>query len=115
MKGSARIKVTKIARIFGTKTSVISWIWVSAWNSAMTTPTARPTSISGADTKIKDLKGNTVLHFAADSGNEDLVSAFLSLGLDPREKNREGKRPIDIARERGYEPIVKLLERFEKD
>ncbi|MNR67594.1 hypothetical protein D3C85_1916850 [compost metagenome] len=38
--------------ILGTKTRVCSWIWVSAWNSAMTTPTTRPTIIIGADTMI---------------------------------------------------------------
>ena len=42
MNGSAISSATKIARIFGTKTSVISWICVSAWNSEMATPTARP-------------------------------------------------------------------------
>jgi hypothetical protein len=50
MNGSTSSKVMKIARIFGTNTRVISWICVSAWNSEMTTPTARPTSISGAAT-----------------------------------------------------------------
>src|ERR1700759_3284844 len=50
MNGSARSNVTKIARIFGTNTRVCSWICVSAWNSDTTTPTARPTTISGDDT-----------------------------------------------------------------
>src|ERR1700675_1544246 len=50
MNGSASISVTKIARIFGTNTSVCSWIWVSAWNSDTTTPTTRPTTISGDET-----------------------------------------------------------------
>ena len=50
MNGSAISMATKIARIFGTNTSVISWIWVSAWNSEIATPTASPISISGLDT-----------------------------------------------------------------
>src|ERR1700704_540995 len=50
MNGSASSRVTKIASIFGTNTSVCSWIWVSAWNSDTTTPTTRPTTISGDDT-----------------------------------------------------------------
>src|SRR3954466_15027052 len=50
MNGNANSNVTKIARIFGTNTSVCSWIWVSAWNSDTTTPTTRPTTISGDDT-----------------------------------------------------------------
>src|ERR1700755_2133993 len=50
MNGSASSSVTKIASIFGTNTSVCSWIWVSAWNSDTTTPTTRPTTIRGDDT-----------------------------------------------------------------
>src|SRR5579871_6671894 len=50
MNGSANNNVTKIARIFGTKISVCSWIWVSAWNSDTTTPTRSPTTIMGEDT-----------------------------------------------------------------
>src|SRR5690348_10166052 len=50
MNGSASRSVTKIAKIFGTNTSVCSWIWVSAWNSDTTTPTTRPTPIKGDDT-----------------------------------------------------------------
>src|SRR6202163_1405164 len=52
IKGSASSRVTKIARIFGTNTSVCSWIWVSAWNSDTTTPTTRPTTMSGDDTTM---------------------------------------------------------------
>src|SRR3981189_1244596 len=50
MNGRASSMATKIARIFGTKTSVISWICVSAWNSDIPAPTPRPTIISGLDT-----------------------------------------------------------------
>src|SRR3954447_16495900 len=50
MNGSASSSVTKIASIFGTKISVCSWIWVSAWISDTATPTRRPTIISGDDT-----------------------------------------------------------------
>src|SRR5213596_3567009 len=50
MNGNVNNSVTKIARIFGTKISVCSWIWVSAWNSETTTPTTRPITIKGDDT-----------------------------------------------------------------
>src|ERR671936_344651 len=53
MNGKASSSVTKIARIFGTKISVCSWICVSAWNSDTTTPTTRPTTISGAETTTR--------------------------------------------------------------
>jgi hypothetical protein len=52
MNGSAINSAIKIARIFGTKAMVISWICVSACSSEMATPTARPTSITGAATRI---------------------------------------------------------------
>jgi hypothetical protein len=44
-----------------------------------------------------------------------MANAFLALGVDPRQRNRAGKRPFDVARERGYPALVKLLERFEKE
>src|SRR4029079_18555753 len=50
MNGKASNSVTKIARIFGTKISVCSWICVSAWNNDTTTPTTSPITISGDDT-----------------------------------------------------------------
>src|SRR5438874_8084050 len=50
MNGNVNNSVTKIARIFGTKISVCSWIWVSAWNSETTTPTTSPITIKGDDT-----------------------------------------------------------------
>src|ERR1700722_2895690 len=53
MNGSATSIAIKIARIFGTKTSVVSWICVSACNSEMATPTTSPTSISGEATSNK--------------------------------------------------------------
>src|SRR5690606_39048980 len=52
MNGSIASMVRKMARILGTKTRVISWICVSACNSAIATPTASPTSISGLATLI---------------------------------------------------------------
>src|SRR5579875_2400292 len=52
MKGSAISSDRKMARIFGTKAMVISWICVSACSSEIATPTARPTSMTGADTTI---------------------------------------------------------------
>jgi hypothetical protein len=35
--------------------------------------------------------------------------------VDPRRRNRAGKRPIDLARELKDPATVKLLERFEKE
>ena len=49
MKGAVRAMTTKITMIFGTKVSVISWIWVSAWNSAMTMPTTMAAPTAGPE------------------------------------------------------------------
>ena len=78
-------------------------------------PAARRLVEHGADLKATDLKGNTLLHAAADGGHVELSNAFLNLGVDPRQRNREGKRPYDVAKDRGYPELVKLLERFEKE
>ena len=50
MNGSANTSVIKIARIFGTKASVCSWICVNAWIREITTPTTRATISSGDET-----------------------------------------------------------------
>ena len=52
MNGSAISSEMKIARIFGTKAMVISWICVTACSSEMATPTASPTSMTGLATTI---------------------------------------------------------------
>jgi ankyrin repeat protein len=44
-----------------------------------------------------------------------MANAFLRLGVDPRQRNREGKRPYQIAKERGFPEMIKLLERFERE
>src|SRR5262245_58986901 len=52
MNGNATINDKKMARIFGTKAMVISWICVSACRREMAMPTASPTSITGLATTI---------------------------------------------------------------
>src|SRR6201995_1677178 len=47
-KGSATSSTTKMATILGTKTSVCSWIWVSACNRPMPRPTTSAVIMEGA-------------------------------------------------------------------
>src|ERR1700759_987868 len=47
-KGSVISSTRKMAMIFGTKTSVISWICVSAWIRPMPIPTMRAMIMAGA-------------------------------------------------------------------
>jgi ankyrin repeat protein len=67
----------------------------------------------GADPKTVDLKGNSLLHGCADGGHLELAQAMVSMGVDPRLRNKEGKRALDIARERGYPELVKYLQKFQ--
>ena len=90
--------------------SVLQWAVMSG-----NARTAKHLLEGGADPMAVDLKGNTLLHAAADGGQVEMVSAFLSLGVNPRLRNRAGKRPIDLARELKDPATVKLLERFEKE
>src|SRR4051812_13457869 len=50
MNGSRTRSDTNITTILGTKVSVASWIWVTAWMSEMIRPTTRLISIRGPET-----------------------------------------------------------------
>ncbi len=80
MNGSATSIATKIARIFGTNTSVISWICVSAWKSEMTTPTISPISISGLATSTSV---STASRATSRTSAPDIFLPFAHLGLSP--------------------------------
>lgn len=47
--------------------------------------------------KKTDVRGNTILHYAARLANEKTVSRLLSLGLDKNAKNVSGETPCDVA------------------
>ncbi|MBA8667808.1 ankyrin repeat domain-containing protein [Holosporaceae bacterium 'Namur'] len=61
---------------------------------------------SGADLSHKDSRGNTVLHYIAEEGNEDLARIVLE-GFK-NIKNSEGKTAAQIAKEKGH--ILRILE-----
>jgi uncharacterized protein len=66
---------------------------------------------AGADANVADLKGNLPLHGAADGGHLEVVRLLLGNTREPNAKNREGLTARDYARNRGDEPLEKLLER----
>src|SRR5258705_5154204 len=72
MNGSAISMATKIARILGTKASVISWIWVRAWNSEMMTPTMSPISSSGLET----ITSVRIVSRATSSTSDPVIAQF---------------------------------------
>jgi len=52
---------------------------------------------SGADVKIKDKKGNTLLHLAAIHGNVSAIKFLLSKKFNFRRKNKKGNTPLYLA------------------
>jgi hypothetical protein len=71
----------------------------------------------GADVKVTDHGGSTLLMWAAynDGGNTDLVSELLRLGLDPNQKNAAGETALTWAMRRGHTPVVEALKKAGAD
>ncbi|MEO0224845.1 MAG: ankyrin repeat domain-containing protein, partial [candidate division WOR-3 bacterium] len=67
----------------------------------------------GENLKVYDRKGNSILHYSVMSGNEELVKFILELKIvDVNEKSDEGKTPLDIAIEKGFENIANLIKSY---
>jgi ankyrin repeat protein len=64
----------------------------------------------GAPVDAPDADGHTALHAAADGGHAEMALVLLDARADPRLANRAGERPVDLARRRGYDDVVRLLE-----
>lgn len=52
-----------------------------------------------SDVDTQDKNGNTAMHLAAAKGLDRTVSELLRHGADPAIKNREGEKPVDLARD----------------
>lgn len=63
----------------------------------------------GADIDHIDDEGFTLLHWACHDGQKKNAKFLIENGVDPNVKNKQGEKPIDIAREKGFVDIVKLL------
>jgi ankyrin repeat protein len=67
---------------------------------------------AGADPNAKSRQGGgTPLHTAAFTGDRAVVELLLAHGADPRAKTSGGKRPADLATERGHTAVAGLLEK----
>jgi ankyrin repeat protein len=64
----------------------------------------------GAEVDAQQTGGYTALHTAAHSGDQDLVKKLLSHGADRSLRTDEGKNAADMARERNFYDIERLLE-----
>jgi uncharacterized protein len=54
-------------------------------------------------------EGNTPLHIAVDNSNKDMVDFLLKRKANKHVRNKNGLRPVDIARTKGLEAIRILL------
>jgi ankyrin repeat protein len=64
---------------------------------------------------INPATGNTVLTWAASQkGQESLALAFIEAGASLNTPNRDGKTPVQVARETNNSPMLKLLEEAQK-
>ncbi|OEL31145.1 hypothetical protein BAE44_0007836 [Dichanthelium oligosanthes] len=61
----------------------------------------------------RDCDGRTVLHAAAAAGEVEAVAVLVDMGADTSAADARGRTPLDVAREKGYQEVVDVLERWE--
>ena len=70
---------------------------------------ARKLIDAGAQIDAEQAGGFRPLHQAAASGHLELLELLLEAGADPEGENDTGKTALDLARERGHDPIVQRI------
>jgi len=71
----------------------------------------RGASSNGAKIETTDAEtGSTALHLAAGWGRVDVVKLLLEHGADKTAKNKHGRTALELAKEAGFEEVVKALE-----
>ena len=53
--------------------------------------------------------GGTVLHWAAATGDRDMLAYLLERARDPNLRSYAGQTPLHVAAGRGHDPCVRLL------
>lgn len=59
------------------------------------------------DFNTKNSYGDSLLHVAAKTENEEIVKIFLKLGVDPFMKNKKGKISMEIAKKQSLRDLLK--------
>ena len=70
-----------------------------------------------ADPLAVNEKGNTALHEAAQMGHVPVIYIILQNGGEPSKdvKNKDGKTPLDLARENGHQEAAECIETGDAD
>lgn len=63
----------------------------------------------GADITLAQSDGYTPLHYAAANGTDDVVIHLLAMNANRSAKTKDGKTPLDLARERKHLTTAKIL------
>lgn len=66
---------------------------------------------AGADPMIRDDRGWTPLHYAAETGSKNAAMFLLIAGADPRAETADGATPIAIAREEEHLDVLELCDK----
>ena len=53
--------------------------------------------------------GDSPMHYACFCGHVDAVQALINAGADPAKPSRDGKTPLESAKEEGHDEVVRLL------
>jgi ankyrin repeat protein len=64
---------------------------------------------SGRGISSRDSSGNTILHYAAQTGSIELITLLLELGANRNSRNIASESPVDIARRWNRNEVVALL------
>ena len=67
---------------------------------------------NGAKTDVRDAWNCTPLHNAAGKGHLAVVEELISFGASPDMETLKGKTPSDLARDKHFDDIVKVLDRY---
>ena len=67
---------------------------------------------NGADFTSKDAQKNTVVHYAAANNKVEILNFILEKGIDYKQKNNNGKTPLDEARSGNAEACINVLEKL---
>jgi len=66
-------------------------------------------ALRGARVNAQDNKGNTPLHVSAINGDIEISTLLLKKGADKYVRNSDNLTPLQIAIQKNYESLVKLL------